>query len=236
MQKGSSDKVVIGDLTKSDLTSLYTNYFVGAKGSARREYDQIKASANGKCPFCGGIGHVSTIDHYLPKAYFPQYSILPSNLVPCCRDCNTGKHGKFTTRRDQQPLHPYLDKPQYFNHKWTAAIVIRTEPIVISFSANPPSDWPPEDQRRVESHFADYDLASRYGTEAATEISMLLDQRRSSLHQSSADAFRSYLLDVANSNSMPINGWRRTMYFSLANTAWFCNADFRLPAGHLAID
>jgi hypothetical protein len=233
--KGHSDEVVIGDLTKSELTSLYTDYLVGSKGAARRMYDQIKASANGKCPFCGGIGHVRTLDHYLPKAHFPQYAVLPSNLVPCCRDCNTEKHGEFTKSRDHQPLHPYLDKSEYFNQKWTTATVIRTEPIVISFSANPPPNWPQEYQNRVKSHFEDYDLAIRYGTEAAVEIAILLDQRRSGLHHFSSDAFRSHLLDIANSNSMPVNGWKRTMYFSLANTEWFCNADFRSPTGYLAI-
>ncbi|TPJ42888.1 HNH endonuclease signature motif containing protein [Mesorhizobium sp. B2-7-1] len=59
------------------------------------------------CPFCGGLGHTWTLDHYLPKANFPAYSVNPSNLVPCCRDCNSGKNASFGAELHEQTLHPY---------------------------------------------------------------------------------------------------------------------------------
>lgn len=86
--KQGDDPAIIGDLNKSDLIKLYTTYFVNKDKPARIIYDAMMAAANEKCPFCGGIGRPRNLDHYLPKAHYPQFSVLPLNLVPSCRDCN----------------------------------------------------------------------------------------------------------------------------------------------------
>lgn len=43
-----------------------------------------------KCHYCG-INMVDTFDHYLPKSLFPEYSVMPINLFPCCAQCNRKK-------------------------------------------------------------------------------------------------------------------------------------------------
>src|SRR5204862_24909 len=108
---------VTGNLTKLDLMNLYSNQMVGSKGKARSIYDDILAAAGGFCPLCGELGQARTLDHYLPKANFPAYSVFPENLVPCCRDCNTGKNSSFPATRDKQALHPYLDKSAFFEER-----------------------------------------------------------------------------------------------------------------------
>ena len=45
-----------------------------------------------KCPYCY-IGSPDTIDHYIPKKQYPEFAILPINLIPCCSRCN-GKKGE----------------------------------------------------------------------------------------------------------------------------------------------
>lgn len=42
------------------------------------------------CPYCG-IVMSETIEHILPKDYFPEFSIYSSNLIPCCWKCNSEK-------------------------------------------------------------------------------------------------------------------------------------------------
>ena len=69
------------------------------------------------CPYCGMQSNV-TVDHYLPKELFPQFSCFSLNLVPACSDCqnkgNKGiKHPKRKRRLTPSPdrfVHPYLDK------------------------------------------------------------------------------------------------------------------------------
>jgi len=60
------------------------------------------------CPMCGGFG-LGTLDHYLPKSDFPQFSIFSQNLIPAC-SCNA-KRG-VTVKGDSSPkrvIHPYFD-------------------------------------------------------------------------------------------------------------------------------
>lgn len=84
-------QVIIPNVNKKYLTDLYTKYMVKGCEEARSIYDTIKASApNRRCPFCG-IGLVNNLDHYLPKARYPVFSVNPSNLVPSCDACNKGK-------------------------------------------------------------------------------------------------------------------------------------------------
>jgi hypothetical protein len=45
----------------------------------------------GRSPFCG-VGHGSALDHNLPKTKFPQLLVVPLNLVPSCKNCNTGNN------------------------------------------------------------------------------------------------------------------------------------------------
>jgi hypothetical protein len=223
---GSPTQIIVGSLTKEQLTKLYSDHMVRSTGAARQMYDDILVAANGKCPFCAGIGHAKTLDHYLPKANFPLYSIVPTNLVPCCRDCNSEKLNAFPTSTEAQTIHPYLDNAHFFTEKWTFATVIKTEPISIHFETCPPTNWAVADQHRVACHFKDYDLASRFSIEAATEISILVDQRRTIYKNYSAVEFRSILAEQGQTPSVPINGWRRTLYTALADTAWFSEIEF----------
>jgi hypothetical protein len=79
------DNIVLGVVTKKELKSVYSVYMVDRK-AGRLIYDQLLSNTPlGRCPFCG-IGQASTLDHYLPKAKFPQLSVTPLNLVPSCKD------------------------------------------------------------------------------------------------------------------------------------------------------
>lgn len=48
-----------------------------------------------ECPFCGMPLRPLTLDHFFPKSTWPEYSILPNNLVPQCRGCAPIKGEKY---------------------------------------------------------------------------------------------------------------------------------------------
>jgi hypothetical protein len=69
-----------------------------------------RAGTRGACPMCGG-GQCSTLDHYLPRADFPEYSFLSCNLVPACFNCNTARNAKYIgAAADARAIHPYYDQ------------------------------------------------------------------------------------------------------------------------------
>ncbi|MFG1180822.1 HNH endonuclease [Xanthobacter versatilis] len=223
---GSDDPAIHGALRRSHLTNLYTQYFVPASKPGRRIYEAIKVTANGKCPLCGGIGHVRTLDHYLPKANFPLYSVLPINLVPCCRDCNSDKLNAFSVDREGQTLHPYFDDSKFFDERWIHARVQQSDPPVIEFFVEPPSNWPADDRARAQAHFNDYRLKDKFSIEAAADLPETIQTRRTTMSNNTPNEFSDYLAEKGQTETLPINNWRRVMFSALALDSWFCSHIF----------
>lgn len=63
------------------------------------------------CPACGEDGTPNTLDHYLPKNSYPEFSITACNLFPMCDICQ-GEKGTATVNATNERLflHPYFDK------------------------------------------------------------------------------------------------------------------------------
>lgn len=218
-----SDPVIVGTLKKSHLSKLYTQYFAADQKPARHIYNKLLVTANGKCPFCGDIGHVKNLDHYLPKANFPLYSVMPANLVPCCRDCNSEKLNSFSLTQSGQSLNPYFDDNKYFNERWISARVVAGAPPIVEFFVSAPAHWSADEQARVKAHFSDYSLASRFGVEAGGEISEAIQTRRTRLANHDPAEYADHLKEVSDISPALINNWRRVMYAALAADAWFCS-------------
>lgn len=229
---GNAEQVIVGDLTKGELIDLYKKGMVSSKGAARTKYDQIKLLARDECPYCGGCGEfvdeegIGTLDHFLPKARFPVFSILPANLVPACATCNTGMGSSFPTDPNLQPLHPYFDAPHFFEEKWTTVTVLEQDPVTVTFDVDVPAGWSDKDKQRVVQHFKDCKLRGRYRTKVASDVSSLIDQRKTVHRDLSHDDFRNILKVVADNTALPINGWKRTLHHGLADSDWFCSYDF----------
>lgn len=217
---------VFDKLTTEEAKYLYTKGLV-KRNSGRKIYDKI-LSQTPKCPYCGEIGNSATLDHYLPKSFFPQFSILPDNLVPACRDCNSGsKSSTFPKTEDQQIIHPYFDKTIFFEEQWIRAKVlagVNQEPYILEYYISCPEEWSNIDKKRAEKHFDEFNIAKRYGIQAAEQLSIEIDKRKNTLKSLSKGKFRSYLLDGINASF--VNHWRSIMYQALASDNVFCSAIF----------
>lgn len=60
------------------------------------------------CPYCD-IGTADTIDHYLPRNKYPEFSFFLINLLPCCSKCNTKKSELFLENNQRLILNFYYD-------------------------------------------------------------------------------------------------------------------------------
>ncbi|HAU4883844.1 TPA: HNH endonuclease [Aeromonas hydrophila] len=226
----ANNTIVLSGITKSRLVNLYKNNLRNPDKPARTIYDRLLASTNEKCPFCGDIGHPRNLDHFLPLAHFPQFSVMPLNLVPSCRDCNMGEKGDtFATIAGDQILHPYLDDDKFFNVQWISARYIAGEPGSIDYFITPPTTWDPIEIERVSNHFSDFDLARRYGTEASKHLIEVMDQKdiffdrnRDSMPMNDlVDAFIETILAPIINGRTFINHWKRIMYIALSNDQAF---------------
>lgn len=159
---------------KDQFTKIYNSYFVPETKATRKTYDAILNAAQEECPFCGGVGTPTNLDHFLPKAEFPQFSILPLNLVPACRDCNLGsKKAAYAKTAETQTIHPYLDYSFFFNEQWVTAKYIIDDPSelgYLDYYVKVPSHWINENKERALNHFKDFGIANKYAKHANSLI------------------------------------------------------------------
>ncbi|MDK4525416.1 HNH endonuclease signature motif containing protein [Kingella kingae] len=206
---------IIGDLSYDDLIQMYENYFTKKEKKIRRIYDEILAKSE-RCPCCGGIGISAQLDHYLPKQKYPQYSVYPKNLIPCCRDCNEGyKKAIFATQEKDQLIHPYFDKEIFFNEQWIYASYDATSlndtEATIQYFTQIPSAWNATDANRANNYFNILGLESRFAKEANSELQMLIPQLNQFLNYPNPYQM---MLDVYQNcaDAFSINHWKRVMY------------------------
>lgn len=213
---------VQGIASKSDMCNLYDQKMV-AHETGRKIYDKLMMLAPlNKCPFCG-IGQVSTLDHYLPKKKFPTFAVLPFNLVPCCKDCNTGKRNSYARSINKQTFHPYFDN--YTIDQWLFARVKNTSPVSIEYYVNPPASWSTIDKDRVSSHFNNYGLAKMYAIESSSRLIDLRDEFVL-FSSSQADIVTELEKHYQVKRRQQLNSWETAMYQALYLDQWYCNGGY----------
>ncbi|MBP1205785.1 hypothetical protein JOD97_003847 [Duganella sp. 1411] len=224
-----NEEIVIGRVRKDELKDMYSYYLVEKSKPGRSVYDLILSSApNGICPLCG-VGHAVTLDHFLPKAKFPIFSILPLNLIPACRDCNTGKLTAYAKTFGEQSLHPYFDHGKYIDDQWLFARVEQTVPASIRFFVAPPANWPDGDKERVLSHFMSLKLGERFSVLAAGELASINAMLKAYIVGIGPYAVREYLNACTMAElSLHKNSWKAAMFLALAGSNWFCQTGFQL--------
>ncbi len=159
----------ITPLSYKDFESLYDEKMVGGKTHARNIYDKILAnSIQFGCCFCT-YEDPTELDHFLPKTGFPEFSVLPLNLVPSCHRCNKAKDTHEPTSLSDSFIHPYFETLTEDILWLEAAADYSNEIPVIEFFIT--DKLSTAQKERFEFQFEKLDLGNRYSRQAAREIS-----------------------------------------------------------------
>ncbi|HFK1753500.1 TPA: HNH endonuclease signature motif containing protein [Bacillus cereus] len=206
------------------MKNAYEKYLVNKKGSSnigRKVYGHIMALAeNDLCPYCLQ-GKVTTVDHYLPKAYFISYSITPINLLPCCSDCNKNKNDIRVLQENKMFINPYFDNLQ--NIKWLGCKVNEDWPITFTYFVR-------EDiendilKERITIHFNTLKLGSLYASNALTHfrgrVKEIVKEYNSNDFIPPIESLRSSKESIEDYN---LNSWEAKIYEALLHSKWFLN-------------
>ncbi|MBP3925188.1 hypothetical protein J6E39_08110 [bacterium] len=88
------------------LSEMFINGYEHLDLSIKKQYKkEFFKNVEKRCPFCGQLLESSgkadsdvptaDLDHFFPKFEYPQFSLLPQNLIPTCMECNRiEKHRK----------------------------------------------------------------------------------------------------------------------------------------------
>lgn len=217
---------VNGNISKAEMNNLYTNKLAKLGQPPRNAYyDRWKLiTPHGRCPLCC-VRDVKTLDHYLPKANYPVYSILPINLIPACRDCNTEKLNVIATCYAEETIHPYYDNID--NERWLTASIIQSSPPSFLFNVTPPNEWGEELTQRVNQHLTVFLLHDLYSSHAAEELSNIKLQLRNLFQAGGPDAVRAHLEEGYTSRmAANLNSWQTAMYEAMFEDDWFHSNGF----------
>jgi hypothetical protein len=223
---GTLEAIDLTDLQKDALRHAFT---VETAPMKALRGDLLNRVAVAKCPFCN-ISESSTLDHYLPKEHFPEFSVLPPNLVPSCAVCNTRKRDKVLEEGTdvRMFLHPCYDTiPE------AAFLDVRTrledDALVISYRICRPQGMSLQTYRHLQAHFRVLNLGDRYRRMGLENLGELYPSFRRA-YGAASDAARvaEKLIDDAYDveESFGPNFWRAKLYRSLAANDAFCDGGF----------
>ncbi len=111
-KNGDPTSIVNSTITTYD-KGKFINLYENPRGTFKTDVrDVLESHHLNFCPFCGEAGRPGTLDHYLPKDKYPEFSLLSTNLVPMCDICQRADHKGSKVFDDDFKklfLHPYFD-------------------------------------------------------------------------------------------------------------------------------
>ncbi|WP_164417384.1 hypothetical protein [Pseudomonas viridiflava] len=113
------------------------------------------------CPACGEDGTPNTLDHYLPKNEYPDFSITAVNLSPMCDTCQ-GKKLEQVLNDDGERifLHPYFD--EFLDQQVLELSIGTPYSAPASMTIRPHRSLPPDQQDLVARHIQGIGVMKRY--------------------------------------------------------------------------
>lgn len=216
----------VNGATMREMSDVYTNRMAKKDAPGRLLYDKLLAAPeHGRCPLCGQRV-VSTLDHHLPKTKYPALSVVLTNLVPACADCNKTKIDVIPKSADQETFHPYFDNIE--TDLWLDARVVEISPAVIQFFVKSPTDWDIVKVQRIKNHFKLFKLSSLYTSHAATELINIQDSLSKIFYRAGYQGVNIHLCSEAKSREVAyLNSWQTAMYRALSTNHWYCSEGFK---------
>lgn len=175
------------------------------------------------CPMCG-ITLPKTFDHYLPAEKFPEFSVHPLNLVPCCATCNSIKNDDWLCAAGRRRyLHAYSDAIPDTSFLY---VTLHKDPVLpgvgATFSLCKPAGVTDGLWRLIESHFRKLNLIERYNERSNDEVSEILSDCRSHVAAGGLDA-RAFLSLQADDRAAV---YGRNHWIAVLMAAVVAHADF----------
>jgi hypothetical protein len=176
------------------------------------------------CPYCL-LNWPKTLDHYIGKSAFPEFSILCKNLIPCCWDCNNEKDENWRENGQRRFIHFYNDS--FLDQRFLKARLIYPPggdvPKIEYYLEQPPA-MPAAAFQIVQWHFEDLKLLSRYNQRAGPTFSAEYGAAKElNLDHTPPEKIRHILLKRHEKHSAKVclNYYQAIIYETLANDLTF---------------
>ncbi|MET8305836.1 HNH endonuclease [Micromonospora sp. NPDC005173] len=178
------------------------------------------------CPMCGRVTP-TTIDHFLPKNKYPEFSLLSINLIPVCPDCNRYKSTLTGSQDGARFFHAYYDEiPQEVSLLTSQATVERG--VVISFFVNDALSGSVYQNARYQ--FDRLRLGKLYPKASVSELLERYDAFPAAFASGGADGVAREARRIGRGIERKLGRhyWKVALYEGLARSRSFCDGGFAL--------
>ena len=223
--------LVEATLTATQKEALVHAYTVETEPMTKLRGDLLNRISVARCPFCG-ISESSTLDHYLPKERYPEFSVFAKNLVPCCAVCNTRKKNRILEAGTdiRMFLHPCFD---VIPASEFLAVRVRmdADALIVTYRLMRPAGMTLRTFRHLQSHFTELDLADRYRRMGLEHLGGQYPALKRAYGQGEdAERVAAKLLEGAEDFKEVFgpNYWLVKLYQALATNDEFCDGGFEV--------
>lgn len=151
---------------KEDLQKLYK-----FNSATLQKLKNILTTSNSgrkvQCQNCT-LNEVNSFDHLLPKEEFPEFSVHPKNLFPCCSKCNSYKGQVWRNNNVRTSLNLYLDVLPNIQYLFTN-LEIGNNYIETTFYLENRNNVNPDLFELIKSHYNEFHLFERF-SEGADDV------------------------------------------------------------------
>ncbi|MFE5944259.1 HNH endonuclease [Streptomyces sp. NPDC056480] len=185
----------------------------------------LSSSSNYRCPFCVRA-KVATLDHFLPKAKFPEYAVLAVNLVPVCERCNRLKGDECDTAGGILLFHAFLDSfPEVEILKADIAVGLG---VSVRYRIEKPEFLSSVIYARIVKQFTVLDLLEYYKAEAIAEIADQVDTYAMVGEALGKEGLKSLLESLASApGAVNVNHWKAVLFRALAQSDAFLEGGYK---------
>lgn len=191
--------------------------------------DEILASAYlDACPYCNATP-VESLDHALPRAVYPEFSVLAQNLVPACVTCNRKKGDHCFKKTGLNLMHPYYvlipDNPILF-----ASVAVGGRRVTWEFYLQQNGNIDDDQFESINNLFGLLDLADRYSQVAVGAISDITGYLDELHHAGGPTETKRFLQELSDSarRRRGENYWKTAILRALAASDDFCDGGHKL--------
>ena len=230
-------KLYDDNFDNDDLVSLVNHGFIdGEKGDLIRLYayqgkpiQRLKVAVTtternrilNTCQNCT-IGEVNSFDHFVDKNEFPEFSVHPKNLFPCCSMCNSKKGQVWRTSGVVSYLNLYLDelpREQYL----FVNIAIKKDVITTEFYLDNVNGVEPLFFERIQRHYDNLDLCKRFQVNAHEIITTLENTLRTYSNRIPIEDIVKFTIENSQKNMryFGYNYWKSILEIALLNKGDF---------------
>ncbi|PMH28177.1 hypothetical protein BCU71_06295 [Vibrio lentus] len=208
---------------KKSLKVLYDTY-VKESGVTKFIFDQSHICSGCQKSYAT---ERATKDHFLPSSVYPNFFVLPWNLIPTCGDCNRAKSDKSPQNSKENLPHPYFNAV-LFKKNWLKVVIKEVKPLKYELAFD--DKLTQSEKQMVLNHLVTYKLEDAFNSHMSTLFDELDDELQDIFERNDSanlrlfldgERKRAYISPKRVKSYWPIN-IEYVFLTGLYDSDWFC--------------